>query len=349
MNKAARNRLEHLLGIASPSGEESALQNACRRELEDYTGPITRDVHGNQYYPLTDGRARRVMLCAHADEIGLMVQGIDEKGFLRVVPIGGVDANTIGGQRVRIGAVPGVIGQQPIHLQEKQEQPKTTPLHERWVDIGARSRKEAKRLVSIGDTAILDTPATWLRNDRVAARGLDNRISVFVLLEVLRRLARRKLAVDVIGVTSVQEEIGLRGAITSGYTVAPDIAINVDVSFATDHPRGDAERWGDTRLSRGPILACGAGVNSRLLAEFERTAVRYDIPCQRRAEPDAAGSDASALQTTRGGVAVMDIGIPNRYMHTAVEMVCLHDVAHAIELITRWIAACPADADYVAP
>jgi len=193
---------------------------------------------------------------------------------------------------------------------------------------------------------VLDTPITWLRNGRLAARGLDNRIGVFVLMETMLRLARRRLAVDVIGVTTVQEEIGLRGAITAGYHGAPHVAVNIDVNFATDHPDGESGRWGDTGLSRGPILARGPGVNPHLFAEFQDVARKAAIPVQVRAEPEAGGTDAGALQLACGGVAVMDLGIPNRYMHTAVEMVCLHDVEHGIDLLTRWVLQCTPRRDY---
>ncbi|MCF6283745.1 MAG: M42 family peptidase [Candidatus Hydrogenedentes bacterium] len=346
MNGPTRKRLETLLQTPSPSGAETALQDLCARYLEDQVGTITRDVHGNQYYPLAAGHPRRIMLCAHADEIGLMVQGIDKEGFLRVTGIGGVDPSTLSGQRVRTGKVPGVIGRRAIHLQSKEDSDTALSIDTLWIDIGARNKKEAERLVHIGDTLTLDTPVTWLRNDRVAARGLDNRIGVFILMESMRRLARRKLAVDIIGVTTVQEEIGLRGATTSSYQCAPHVAVNLDVNFATDHPDGEPERWGDTGLSKGPILAHGPGVNPRLLSEFKDVAQRAHIPTQVRAEPDADGTDAGALQLAHDGVAVIDIGIPNRYMHTAVEMICLHDVQHCIDLLTAWVVQCKNDVDY---
>lgn len=326
---------------------EEAVQAVCRKSLDGIVGPITCDVHGNQYYPLVSGARRQVMICAHADEIGLMVHSIDDKGFVRVVPIGGVDTETLRGQRVRVNGIPGVLGCSVAPDVKREPTPPRSSVQGLWMDIGARTRKEAERVARIGDAIILDTPVTWLQHERVAARSLDNRIGVFVLLETLRRLARRKLAVDVVGVTTVQEEIGLRGAITSGYRCAPHIAINIDVNFATDHPDGNPGRWGDTGLSRGPILARGPGVNPALLAEFQAVAAQENIPVQVRAEPDAAGTDASALQLTRDGVAVMDLGIPNRYMHTAVEMVCLHDVEHSIELLTAWVLQCPPDGDYV--
>jgi tetrahedral aminopeptidase len=346
MAKLSQKLLETLLRTPSPSGEESALQRVCAGYLEGDIGAISRDVHGNQYYSLASGHRRCVMLCAHVDEIGLMVQHIDDDGFLGVSAIGGVDTSTLSGQRVRVGNAPGVIGRRAIHLQSKEDRSASASIDTLWIDIGAANKKDAERVIRIGDSITLDTPVTRLRNDRIAARGLDNRSGVFTLMETMRRLARRKLRVDVIGVTSVQEEIGLRGAVTSGYQCAPDIAINVDVNFATDHPNGEPGRWGATALSKGPILARGPGVNPRLLAEFQAVARKSSIPFQVRAEPDADGTDAGALQITRGGVAVMDIGIPNRYMHTAVEMVCLHDLEHGVDLLTNWVLQCKSDTDY---
>ena len=343
---SARKRLAQLLSLPSPSGEEVAVQSHLARQLRSSVRGIYRDVHGNQFYPLPCKGNPRVMLCAHCDEIGLMVRGIDANGFLQISPVGGVDDSTLQGQRVRIGKVRGVIGCRPMHFRSSDDKPEAVAIDKLWVDIGARSKKEAAKLVSIGDTLVLDTPVTWLRNDRVAARGLDNRVGVFILMESLKRLSRRKLAVDVVGVTSVQEEVGLRGAKTSGYHCDPQIAINLDVNFATDHPLADGARWGETALSAGPILARGAGVNPGLLTEFQAVAQQNAIPLQFRAEPDADGTDASALQRTRGGVATLDMGIPNRYMHTAVEMICLYDVACCIELLTGWVLQCNGESDY---
>lgn len=347
MKAAARKRLAQLLAVPSPSGEEGAIQAHVAHQLGSAVPGIYRDVHGNQYYPLPRKGRPRVMLCAHCDEIGLMVRGIDDHGFLQIAPIGGVDGSTLQGQRVRIGNVRGVIGCPPIHFRASDEKPKPVSIDKLWVDIGARNKAEAARRVAIGDALVLDTPVSWLRNDRIAARGLDNRIGVFILMETLKRLSRRRLAVDVVGVTSVQEEVGLRGATTSGYHCDPHLAINLDVNFATDHPLAEGARWGETALSAGPILARGAGVNPQLLAEFQAVAKQDAIPLQYRAEPDASGTDASALQRTRGGVATLDMGIPNRYMHTAVEMVCLEDVAHCIDLLTGWVIQCTGESDYV--
>ena len=347
MNNPIPDKLNALLQTPGPSGEESRIQAECARQLADVVPTISKDIHGNQYYPLTSGHGRTVMICAHVDEIGLMVQGIDDDGFIRIVAVGGVDVNTLSGQRVRIGTVPGVIGRRAIHLRNKEDDEKPLSMDQLWVDIGAKTKAEAEGLVTIGGAFTLDTPVTPLRNNRLTARGLDNRIGVFVLLECMRRLALRTVSINVIGVTSVQEEIGLRGATTGGHQVDPDVAINVDVNFATDHPTGDPERYGDTRLSLGPILARGAGVNPRLLTEFQRVATKKNIPVQVRAEPDANGTDAGALQLVREGVAVMDLGIPNRYMHTAVEMVDLDDVYHCIDLITEWVVQCRPGTDYI--
>lgn len=337
--------LKTLLQTPGTSGEEGPVQDVCRARLVKQVDAITRDVHGNQFYHLNRNASFRILLTAHVDQIGLMVNTINDAGFLRICAIGGVDAATLRAQRVLIhgprGPIPGVIGWRatppPARPGITPEPHRAIRVDELWVDIGAKSRKEAERVAPVGTTITLDAPVTPVLNERIVANGLDNRIGVFILLETMRRLSRRTLAVHVCGVTTVQEEVGLRGATTAAHTVAPDIGINLDVNFATDHPKGAPDRHGDTALSRGPILARGPGTAPWLFAELEAAAKKSGIPFQVRSEADPGGTDAGAVQISRGGVATADIGIPNRYMHSPVEMVCLEDAMNTIRLLTTWI------------
>lgn len=337
--------LKTLLQTPGIAGEEGPIQAVCRGRLAQYVDAISGDVHGNQFYHLNTAGAPRVLLTAHADQIGLMVQSVDDRGFLRVCAAGGVDAATWSAQRVRVhgprGSVPGVLGRRPLPLIPEAERGAAMRVDELWVDIGARDKREAGRMAPVGSGITIDAAATPLLNGRIAARGLDNRIGVFIVVETMRRLSRRRLRAYVCGATTVQEEIGLRGATTAAYACAPDIAVNVDVNFATDHPGGEPEIHGDTRLSGGPILGKGPGSTPWVVAQLEAVARKRGIPFQVRAEPDAGGTDAGAVQISRGGVAVADIGVPNRYMHTAVETVCLDDARHTIRLVTAWIAGLP--------
>ena len=351
MRKESLAFLKALLSTPSPSGFEEQVQRVCGGYVQPYVDEVYKDVHGNQYAVRNKDAALRVMLAGHVDEIGLMVNTIDDRGFIGFVPIGGVDAATLPGQRVvvhgRKGPVPGVVGRKAIHLTPVEDRKKFTDFHEMWLDIGAENRKEAERLVAIGDPATIDVGYLELRNDRVVARAMDDRIGAFVCIEAMRLLAGRPLEVAVFCVTTVQEEIGLRGATTSAYGCHPHAGIAVDVAWATDHPRGDGDRYGHTKIGGGPILDRGPNINPVLRDGLVRTAQKNKIPVQHRASARGTGTDANAMQLSRDGVATAIVGIPNRYMHTPVELVSLTDVEHAAKLIARYIESLKVSASFI--
>jgi endoglucanase len=342
--------LETLMNTPSPSGSEQEAQRLIRRRQERYCDRVYGDVHGNLVMVRNEKAPLRVMLAGHVDEIGFMVRHIDERGFLSVSAIGGIDEATCAGRRVvlrgRRGPVPGVFGRKAIPLMNKDEQKKVLALDDLWIDIGARDRRDAERLVSIGDVAVLDAAFARLPNDRVVARGFDDRIGAFVVCEVLRQLAGRKLRVALYGVSTVQEELGMRGAVTSAYPVEPDVAIAVEVGFATDHPGMDPRLQGEIRLGAGPILHTGPNINpvvEKLLTDVAR---RRRIPVQRRAEPRATGTDANAIQLSRGGVATALVSVPDRYMHTPVEIVHLRDVERCADLLAAFVEGLSPEQDF---
>lgn len=343
--------LKQMLTTPSPSGFEERVQAVCREYVAPFADDVYKDVHGNQYAVKNADAALRVMLAGHVDEIGLMVNTIDEKGFIGFVPIGGVDAATLPGQRLVVhgkkGDVPGVIGRKAIHLTPPDDRKKFTDFHDMWIDIGAKDRKDAEKLVAIGDPVTIDVGYLELRDHKVVARAMDDRIGAFVCIEAMRLLARRKLNVAVYCVTTVQEEIGLRGATTSAYGCNPHAGLAVDVAWATDHPRGDGDRYGHTKINGGPILDRGPNINPVVRAGLVATAEKHKIPVQHRASPRATGTDANAMQLSRSGVATAIIGIPNRYMHTPVELVSLKDVEEASKLIAEWVCSLPADASFI--
>ncbi|MBP8128921.1 MAG: M42 family metallopeptidase [Candidatus Hydrogenedentes bacterium] len=351
MRQESLDFLKRLLSTPSPSGFEERVQAACREYVAPYVDEVYKDVHGNQYAVRNKNAPLRVMLAGHVDEIGLMVNTIDDKGFIGFVPIGGVDAATLPGQRVVVhgarGPVPGVIGRKAIHLTPPDDRKKFTDFHEMWIDTGAKDRKDAERLVAIGDPVTIDVGFMALRDHKVVARALDDRIGAFVCIETMRLLAKRKVEVAVYCVTTVQEEIGLRGATTSAYGCHPHAGIAVDVAWATDHPRGDGDRFGLTKINCGPILDRGPNINPVVRAELVRIAEKHKIPIQHRAAPRSTGTDANAMQLSRDGVATATVGIPNRYMHTPVELVSLKDVEQAAKLIAEWVCALKSDASFV--
>ncbi len=350
LSPSSKNFLFDLLNIPSPSGFEVKIQEKCREYMNSYVDEIYKDVHGNQFYVINKEAPLRVMLCGHVDEIGLMVNSIDEDGFIRAVAIGGVDTAILPGQRVVIhttkGDIHGVIGRKPIHLTPEKEREKTTQLHELWIDIGVKNKKEAEKIVSVADPITLDVPIRELKNNLISARGLDDRIGAFVCLEAIRNLPKKKLKIAVYCVTTVQEEIGLRGAITSAYACEPHTAIAVDVGWATDHPGIDKAKYADIKIGRGPILDKGPNINPKVLEGLIKVAQSQNIPYQLMPAPRATGTDANAIQLSRKGVATGLVGIPNRYMHTPAEIVSLTDVENAIKLIKNWVLSLTPSVDF---
>lgn len=351
MRRKSLEFLKAMLATPSPSGFEERIQAVCRDYAKPFADEVYKDVHGNQYHVRNKGAALRVMLAGHVDEIGLMVNTIDDNGFIGFVPIGGVDAATLPGQRVCVhGAhetVPGVIGRKAIHLTPQEDRKKFTEIHQMWIDIGARDRKDAEGVVAIGDPITIDVGYAELRDHKVVARAMDDRIGAFVCLEALRLLEKRKPKVAVYCVTTVQEEIGLRGAATSAYGCHPHAGIAVDVAWATDHPNGEGERYGKTAIHAGPILDRGPNINPVVRRGLVEAAAANGIPVQHRAAPRATGTDANAMQLSRDGVATAIVGIPNRYMHTPVELISLKDVDHAAKLLAEWVCTLEGDERFI--
>jgi endoglucanase len=238
------------------------------------------------------------------------------------------------------GPVPGVIGKKPIHLLTPKERDAAIELKDLWIDIGAEDRKDAERLVTVGDPVAYKRDFALLGKHRVMSKGLDDKIGAFVVAEVLRTLASKKLGVAVFAVGTVQEELGLRGAATSAFGIAPDVGIAVDVGFATDVPDVDKKTLGEAKLGGGPMLERNADNNPVLGRLIRSTAKKLKIKVQEQAGFRASGgTDTARVQLTRSGVATALVSVPNRYMHTQVEMCDLRDVENAVKLIAGTVAA----------
>ncbi len=339
MKKETVATLENYVNTISPSGFEGEAAKLWKREAEDFADEVHGDRHGNSFAVVNRGGSPRVMLAGHTDEIGLMVSQITEEGYLHFTTIGGWDPQVLPGQRVKLrgkeGTLTGVIGRKPIHLLEKEDREKVVKPEEMWIDIGADDKEEAEGLITIGSPGVLDYEFTHLQRDLVAARGFDDKSGGFVVLEAARKLAGLNPQAEIHSVATVQEEIGLRGAITSAYGVAPDVGIAVDVGFATDTPMMDAEKRkvGDVKMGDGPILSRGPNINPKLLDKIQAVAAENEIPYQVVGAPKGTGTDANAIQLTRSGVATALISIPNRYMHSPCEIVSLNDMENIIDLI----------------
>jgi putative aminopeptidase FrvX len=350
MNKNSLDFMKELLEAPSPSGSEQPAAKVWRDRVKGHVDELIADVHGNSIAVLNPKAKFKFMLAGHIDEIGLMITHIDDKGFIYTAQIGGMDPALLIGQRVRIisgkGEVFGVIGRKAIHQMTPEERKNNVKMENIWIDIGAANKKAALKRVDIGDPMVVDVPLRMLDKDKVISRATDDKAGAFIVAEVMRALSKKKLKVSVIGVATVQEEIGLRGAITSSYSVNPDAGIAIDVNFSSDHPETDPKKLGDLKLGAGANLHRGPNMNPKLNKHIFQTAKKHKIPYQVTANARATGTDANAMQLNRGGVAATLISIPNRYMHTPVEMVSIKDMDNIIKLIVNFLAEHPASRDY---
>ncbi|AMV71845.1 M42 family metallopeptidase [Desulfuromonas carbonis] len=324
----------------SPSGFEQPAQRIWRRELQEVADVVSGDMMGNAIARLAGSQsgAPRVMLAGHCDEIGFMVSYIDDQGFLYFAPIGGVDAHLVPGQRVLVhgaaGPVRGVVGKKPIHLMEAKDRESVVKFKSQFIDIGCASRAETEGLVAVGDPLTFAVGLERLQGERVTSRAFDDKMGAFIVARVLQEVKRRgPIAAELFAVSTVQEEIGLRGGTTSAYGIDPDIAIVVEVGFATDHPEVDKKEIGDFRLGGGPILARGANINPALFELLLASANEEGIAVQIMGAPRATGTDANVIQLCRGGVATALVKVPLRYMHSPVEVLDLRDLEATVQLL----------------
>ena len=337
--------LKLLVAAPSPSGYEQPAQRVFIDYVKQYA-EISTDILGNvtAFIPGTGKNRLKVMLVAHCDEIGFQVKYIDDSGYIWFGAVGGVDPHITIGQHVLIhtadGPVAGVIGRKPIHLLEAKDRDSVIKLDNQYIDIGVASRKEAEELIRMGDPITFAAELIRLQGDRVASRGFDDKAGCFVVAEVLRLVAEsdQKLPLDLYVVSSVQEEVGLRGGRTSSYAVDPDVGICVDVYFSSDQPDVDKKLNGEILLGNGPVVPRGNNINPVLFELITTVANNQDIPVQLIALPRVSGTDANVMQVSRSGVATALVTLPLRYMHSPVEVLSLADLEHAARLITATLS-----------
>ena len=343
--------LEKLMLSASPAGYEVQAAEVFRDYLADCCD-VKCDVMGNTIAALNTDAPVRVMLSGHYDEIGFQIVYISDEGLLYFRANGGIDKLNVPSSEVDIltenGLVPGVIGKKPIHLLTPAEREKALELKDMWIDIGAENREEAEKLVSVGDPVVMRANFRMLNEHRFISKGTDDKIGAFIVAETMRRLAKRKLNVAVYGVGSVQEEVGLRGATVGSFAIDPAIGFGIDVGFATDLPDIPKKQYGDITLGKGPALSKSCDNNIVLGRIVRDTAKKHKIPYQESvAHRATGGTDTAAIQMTRGGVATALFSIPNRYMHSQVEMCDLRDAEAAIDLLVETIAGFTGNESFV--
>jgi endoglucanase len=254
------------------------------------------------------------------------------------------------GQRMQIwtknGQVDGIIARKAIHLLTPEERKTVPEIKDLWIDIGAANRDEASELVAIGDPVTLELGFRDLRNDLASAPGMDNKVGVWVVMNAARRAAIENPQAAIFAVSTVQEEIGLRGVQTSAYSIDAQLGIAVDVTHATDCPTVDENQHGRVKLGDGPVVFRGPNVNPVVFDELSRLAAENEIPIQPNGLSKPASNDGSALQLSRGGLATGIISIPNRYMHSPVEVVSLSDVDQAAWLIAHFCGSLTPESDF---
>jgi putative aminopeptidase FrvX len=333
--------LRRLLNTPSPSGHEARGQRVWLDYVESFADETFSDAYGNCVAVLNKGGAPRIMLAGHADEIALTVNFINKEGYIFVRRLGGVDPAITKAQRVvihsRQGPVKGVVGNVAPHLSKADKERRTPEIHDLFIDIGVSSRKEAEQLVRVGDPITLADEFDILRGDVAVARAFDNRIGTFAVAEALRLLSEEvgRLKPEICAVSNIMEEVGLFGARQIAYSLQPDLALVVDVTHATDYPTVSQTQHGDIHMGKGPTLTHGGCNHAEIVARLERVADRQKISLQHEAASNSTGTDTDAIFWTRGGIPSALISLPNRYMHSPVELVSLKD----LEQIPKLMAA----------
>ena len=337
--------LRTLVNTPSPVGHEVRGQRVWLDYVTPFADETFSDAYGNCVAVLNKGGSPRLMLSGHADEIAMAVNFINDEGYVYVRKMGGIDAAITKAQRVvihtRNGPVKGVVGNVAPHLMKDDKDAKAPKIHDLFIDIGAANRKEAEALVRIGDPITLTDEFDVLRNDLVVARAFDNRIGTFAVAESLRLLKEKKikLQAEVCAVSNVQEEVGLLGARQIAYSLKPDVALVVDVTHATDYPTVSKAQHGDVKVGKGPTITHGGCNHPDVVVRIESVAAARRIPLQHEAMSSTSGTDTDAIFWTRGGIASALVSLPNRYMHSPVEVVSLKDLELIPELLAAFAAS----------
>ena len=332
--------LEALVAAPGPSGYEGPASDVWRRAAT--FADVSGDALGSSVARIGDADARPLLaVVGHIDEIGLVVTHVDEKGFVYFAPIGGWDPQILLGQRIEIqgreGPVTGVIGRKPIHLLQEEQRKKVAELREMHIDVGAADEEAARERVRVGDPVVIAADPVGVGDGRLISRSLDNRLGVYVALEALRRVKdggalRGRMA----AVAAVQEEIGSKGALTTAFSLNPDLAVAVDVTHATDAPGVEEKEVGRHPLGSGPVIGRGSTLSPGIFELLVEVAERERIPHTIEASGHATRTDADAIQIARSGIPAGLVSIPLRYMHSPVEMVDLADVEATVELISAF-------------
>lgn len=338
MAKLDKVFLKKLMDTVVPSGYEQEIVKLWIDNAKKITPNVYVDSVGSAHAIINPDAPYKIVVTGHCDEIGLVVKCITDKGFLRVGNIGGWDAQVIVGQHVIIktkhGKLHGVIGKKPIH---RIDDPKSaSKIKDLYVDIGAKDKKDAEKMVEVGDVMVLDQGFTELANNCFACRACDNKVGTFVALEVLKELANKKLPICIEAIAATQEEIGSRGAIAAAYLSNANVCFVVDTAPTDDTP--DETQNIDLKIRSGVAIGRGPHVNSKLFELLKNTAKANKIPYQIEASGNAFGTDTECFQLTRGGMISSLLSVPCRYLHSPSETCSFDDIQSTIDLLVKTIS-----------
>lgn len=330
--------LENLIQCPSPSGNEFAIQNVWAEELKPYAHKMEADLAGNVYAILNPEAPFKVLLAGHCDEIAFVVKHIDASGYLYVTEAGGISPKVALGNRVRVlgqsQTLIGVVGVKAQHKGGAKDDIKASDL---TIDVGAKSADELKGIVEVGDFIIYDVDYNYLLNNHFTGRALDNRTGAFIIGEVIKALSKESLQVGVYGVSTVNEETTMGGAYFAASRVKPNMALALDVTFATDESTSSPKSDGNVKLGGGPVISIGSQINPKVNALIKTSAEAHGHALQVELTTRGTGTDADRMRFTGEGVPVALISLPLRYMHSPSEVVSLDDIEAEIQLLVDFI------------
>ncbi|QOR34729.1 M20/M25/M40 family metallo-hydrolase [Clostridium sp. 'deep sea'] len=347
MNQESKQFLQDLITTPSPSGAEYAIQQKWINYTKQFAHKIQTDAVGNVIACLNPNNEFKVMLAGHCDEIAFVVSYIDDNGFLSVIKAGGISHKIALGMRVKVlgknGPIYGVVGVPAEHHGGVGDNLK---LEDIYIDCGAIDKEDMLKHVNIGDYVIYDTNYSYMLNDNIVGRGLDNKTGAFIVAEVLKRVAKAEPKVGVYAVSTVNEETNMGGAYFASSSINPTLGIACDVTFATDYPNVNNKKHGTVKIAGGPVLAKGAPINPVANSLLAEVASKNNIPVQYELTPRSTGTDADKIRVSCKGVPVALVSLPIRYMHSPVELANTNDIEQEIEILTQFILSLTGEEDF---
>lgn len=341
-NKMNKKEFIEFLKTSSPSGFE---KEAREWLIKNTSLETFKDINGNIYGTKDNNAVRTIMIEGHIDEIGGQILYIDDNGFITFRENGGLDKSSLISQRVRfLNGIEGIIGKKTVHIEKASERSKVKEIETLWIDCGFKNKKEALKYLDIGEYFTFIPNVTELHNDIICSKGIDDKVGAYIAFKVVEKL--NKCNYNVYAVGNVQEEVGGFGARSSAYKIKPDICISLDVEFASDIPDGNKNRIGNIKLGEGLVLKRNTDTNPVLFDYFKEYCKKHKLKHQISAAAwDGGGTNASSIKYQREGIATIDIGIPNRYMHTSNEFISWKDIESGIDMLVKVIKSMPSNID----